>query len=33
MTNKIIQQLGFKAAEFFKAGDAARTVPTVDFGT
>jgi LemA protein len=25
--------LGFKAAEFFKAGDAARTVPTVDFGT
>ena len=25
--------LGFKPAEFFKAGDAARTVPTVDFGT
>ena len=23
--------LGFKPAEFFKAGDAARTVPTVDF--
>lgn len=25
--------LGFKAAEFFKAGEAARTVPTVDFGS
>ena len=25
--------LGFKPAEFFKAGDAARTVPTVDFGS
>ena len=25
--------MGFKAAEFFKAGDAARTVPTVEFGT
>ena len=25
--------MGFKAAEFFKAGDAARTVPTVEFGS
>ena len=25
--------LGFKPAEFFKAGETARTVPTVDFGS
>jgi LemA protein len=25
--------LGFKPAEFFKAGEAARTVPSVDFGS